>query len=64
MPSELLPVSLTGIELLARGRWERLRAEAREERLARLARSTHAIDSRRMARPVAMQNPVSRRTVQ
>jgi hypothetical protein len=64
MTNELLPVGLAGIELIARGRMERLRAEARDERLARLARGTHPIDSRPIVRAAVLPNLSSRRTVQ
>jgi hypothetical protein len=64
MVTELRPVGLTGNELIARIRIEQLRAEARDERLARLARNTHAIGSRPIVRAAALPDLSPRRTVQ
>jgi hypothetical protein len=64
MTTELLPVGLTGIQLRARSRLEQLRAEARDERMARLARGTHPDDSRPIDGLAVLTNLLGRRTVQ
>jgi hypothetical protein len=64
MVAELPAVGLTADELIGRARMERLRAEATDERTARLARNGHLCGGRRAAGAAALTTFSSGRTLQ